>query len=80
MATQSKRPPASATIVAVSMEFLGLGLAVLVAGINEQVGKVMVIFMIGLGLLLLVREADLVAGLGKVFNEYLGNPSDTKGK
>lgn len=80
MASKPQRPAASATIVAVSMEFLGLGLAVLVAGINEQVGKVMVIFMVGLGLLLLVREADLIAGIGNVFNEYLGNPGDVKGK
>lgn len=76
----TQRPAASATIVAVSMEFLGLGLAVLVAGINEQVGKVMVIFMVGLGLLLLVSQADLIAGVGRVFNEYLGNPGNVKGK
>lgn len=80
MASKPQRPAASATIVAVSMEFLGLGLAVLVAGINEQVGKVMVIFMVGLGLLLLVREADLIAGIGNVFTEYLGNPGNVKGK
>ena len=75
-----QRQGGSAMIVQLSMEFLGLGLAVLVAGINEQVGKIMVIFMIGLLLVMLIAQADLVAGVGRVFNEYLGNPYDIKGK
>lgn len=74
------RPGPSATIVVVSMEFLGLGLAVLVAGINEEVGKIMVLLMVGLLLITLIAQADLVAGVGRVFNEYLGNPQNVKGK
>lgn len=70
------RTDASAAILVLTMEFLGLGLVILVAGINDQIGKVVMIMMGGLLLLTLISQADIIAGAGRIFNSYLGNPSN----
>lgn len=71
------RPAASAAIVTVSIEILVLGLMVLAAGTNRNLGKVLMVFVIGLGVLAMVAESNTIAGIGNVFTAYLGNPTNS---
>lgn len=65
--TVKKKPgPDSNAILAVAIELLAVGTFTLIAGINTDFGKLMVIFMVGLWLIFLIQESSLVAKLEKV--------------
>lgn len=59
------RQPASSAILAVSIEFLAVGLFALLAGASDEVGTIVVIFMIGLWLIFMVTDSSVVAGIGR---------------
>lgn len=64
--TVKKPGPDSNAILAVAIELLAVGTFTLIAGINQDFGRLMVIFMVGLWLIFLIQESSLVAKLEKI--------------
>lgn len=58
------RPAASETILTLALEFLAVGLFTLLAGANDDVGEIMILFMVGLWLIYLITDSKVVAGIG----------------
>lgn len=55
--------PVSDTILSVAVELLAVGLFTLIAGASNQFGTVVVIFMLGLWLLYLLTDSQVVTNL-----------------
>ena len=64
-AAPAHRPAASNAILAVSIEFLAVGLFALIAGASDEVGTIMVVFMVGLWLIFMVTDSAIVASIGR---------------
>lgn len=62
----SLRNPDSNAILAVAIELIAVGTFTLIAGINKDFGKLMIVFMVGLWLIFLIQESTLVANLEKI--------------
>lgn len=52
------------TLVVVAVELLAVGLFTLLAGISNDVGTIVVLFMVGLWLIFLITDSQTVAGIG----------------
>lgn len=60
------RPADSSAILSVAIELLAVGTFTLIAGINQDFGKLMIIFMIGLWLIFMIQESSLISSLEKI--------------
>lgn len=67
------RPAPSAAILSVSLELLAVGLFSLMAGASKEMGTIMVTIMVGLWLIWMITEANVVSGLGKALASLTGN-------
>lgn len=66
MASKKKsRPPASDALLMLALEFLAVGLFTLIAGSNEEIGTLMILFMTGLWLIYLITESGVLLKLEK---------------
>jgi hypothetical protein len=70
------RPPASTTIVMLSMELLAVGLFTLLAGISDKVGKAMIIIMAGFWILFMLLEWRAPRALANSIFVLVTNPSN----
>jgi len=66
MAATTTRPADSNAILAVAIELLAVGTFTLIAGISQDFGKLMIIFMVGLWMIFLIQESTLVSKLEKI--------------
>jgi hypothetical protein len=56
------------TFLIIALELLGVGLLTLLAGVSDDVGRGVVIFVVGLWLIYLFAEATTVARVGNLFS------------
>lgn len=64
MAKQQKvRNPGEEAILTLGLELLSVGLLTLIAGASNDVGTIVVIFMVGLWLIYIITNAKVIAGL-----------------
>ncbi len=70
------RTGGSALIVALAMEFLAVGVFTVVAGTDDRVGSVVLIFVVGLFLLFLVTNDKVVSGLADAITLLAKNPGN----
>jgi hypothetical protein len=61
----------SSTILVIGVEFLAVGLFALIAGISDDVGNLVVIFMIGLWLILMISDSKIFTGLGNALSNVV---------
>lgn len=73
------RSAASTAIVVIALELASLGLLVLMAGVSNDVGNVMMILMIGFWLIYLVKESRALEVLSQIFYTLSENPSNKPG-
>jgi hypothetical protein len=59
-------------VLALIVEGIGLGVVTLIAGISEDVGTVMVVFMIGLFLLFLINHQGIQGYISNVMGNVQG--------
>jgi hypothetical protein len=64
----TKQPTASDVIFTVGVEALGVGLLAVLAGSNDDVGSLIVLFMAGLWLLFFVTDSKAVSSLLGAFS------------
>lgn len=65
MATTTKKPatqPGSDIVVTATVELIGVGLLTLLAGVNKQLGNVVVIVMVGFAFVWLLINATKLQG------------------
>ncbi len=55
----------SSSLLVLAVELLGVGLFTLLAGASDDVGHIVIIFMIGLWLIFMVTDSAVIAGLGR---------------
>jgi hypothetical protein len=72
----AKRNDASALLVTLSLEFLAVGLFALIAGINDAVGSIMVLFVTGIFIFYLITNAKFISGLANAITQLSKNPAD----
>ena len=82
--TTASKPTASAggsdIIVTTIIELLGIGLLALIAGISDQIGKIMVLIMSGILLIWMMTNSGLLTHIvGKVGGGTGTNPGPAKG-
>jgi hypothetical protein len=66
MAAKQKGQPGSDIVVTLTVELLGVGLLTLLAGVNKQLGTIVVIVMVGFLLgWLLINSQQLQGWIGK---------------
>ena len=65
MAAAKKRAADSDVIVTIALEFLAVGLFTLIAGASNEMGTVMVIFMVGMWMIYMITESGTIAKLEK---------------
>lgn len=58
-----KRPASSQAILVFALELVAVGIFTVLAGISHDVGKIVIIFMVGLWLIYLVTNSGVVAGI-----------------
>lgn len=65
MATKKKpqRQPASEAILMLALELLAVGLFTIIAGTNDDMGTLVILFMLGMWLIYLVSNAAVLSGL-----------------
>lgn len=63
MAKKQKRPAASEAILTLALELLAVGLFTIIAGTSDDMGTLVVLFMLGLWLIYLVSNATVLSGL-----------------
>lgn len=61
--TQRSRNPGEEALLTLGLELLGVGLFTLLAGASDDVGTIMIIFMVGLWLIYLIGNSKIIAGL-----------------
>jgi hypothetical protein len=69
------KPGSSATILAVGVELLGVGLLTVLAGASDEAGNVVLIFMIGLWLIWMISDAGVVTGIGNALQNVASQAS-----
>lgn len=60
-----KRAPDSQAIVTLALELLAVSLFTLLAGASDEVGTLVVLFMVGMWMIYLIENSKLIAGLEK---------------
>lgn len=63
MAKKQKRPAASEAILTLALELLAVGLFTIIAGTSDDMGTLVVLFMLGLWVIYLVSNATVLSGL-----------------
>lgn len=58
-----QRNPQEEAILTLGLELLAVGLFTLIAGASDDVGTIVIIFMVGLWLIYLVTNSKVIAGL-----------------
>lgn len=61
---KSQPSPTHSTILVIAVELLAVGLFTLMAGISNEWGKIVVLFMVGLWLIYLITSFSVISRLG----------------
>lgn len=59
------RPVGSEALIQLGLELLAVSLFTLLAGASDEVGKLVVIFMVGMWMIYLIENSKVIAGLEK---------------
>lgn len=73
----AKRPAPSAAILSIALEMLAVGVFTLLAGAGEEAGSIVVLFMVGLWIMYLISDSQIVQGLVNMLNTLSTNPSNS---
>ena len=68
-------PEGHSVIVTLAVELLGVGVFTLLAGISNDVGKIMVIFMVGFWLIYALTTSSVIAHLGAALGSVANQAS-----
>lgn len=60
---KSKRPADSSAILELALELLAVGLFTILAGTNDDIATLVILFMVGLWLIWLIQNSSVVSGL-----------------
>lgn len=63
---KAKRTGASEAVVQLALELLAVSLFTLMAGASNEMGNLMIIFMVGFWLIYLIQNAKVIAGLERM--------------
>lgn len=58
-----KRPADSSAILELALELLAVGLFTILAGTNDDIATLVILFMVGLWLIWLIQNSSVVSGL-----------------
>lgn len=72
----AQRPIASTVIVTLLLEFLAVGIFALIAGTDDRVATIVLLFMFGIFLMYIMTNEKTVAGLSNAIVELTKNPSN----
>jgi hypothetical protein len=70
-----KRPPASATLMTMGLELLAVGAFTLIAGANDEIGSIVLLFMAGLWIIYLITESSIIGNVENGLANLVQNPS-----
>jgi hypothetical protein len=70
------RPAPSAAILSISLELAAVGVFTLLAGASDQAGTAVVIIMVGLWLLYLIMESQVLYDLSGALRSLVAYPSN----
>lgn len=59
---------ASETVLVIALELLGVALLTLVAGISDEMGKIVVLFMAGFWLIYVITDSAVISRLGNILS------------
>ncbi len=62
----SNRPSNSEAILQLALELLAVSLFTLMAGTSDEMGKLMILFMVGFWLIYLIQNSKVIAGLERM--------------
>lgn len=60
------RPTGSEAILQLSLELLAVSLFTLMAGASDEMGRLMILFMVGFWLIYLIQNSKVIAGLERM--------------
>jgi len=67
-----KRPADSEAIMTLGLEILAVGIFTILAGINHDMGTIVIIFMIGFWLIYMITNSTVIAKIGAALTTVAG--------
>lgn len=64
--SKNTRAPDSSALLHVSLQLLAVGLFTIIAGTNDEMGTLVILFMVGMWLMYLIQNSAVVGGLEKM--------------